>query len=144
TKEVGKGTGLGLSTVLGIVRGHGGFIKVVSEPGKGTTFQVYLPAAPEQDAAPAAAALAEPPAGHGELVLVVDDEPAVAGAARTVLEPHGYRVLLAADGTEALGVFAQNSESIALVLTDIMMPHMSGVTLVRALQKMKPGIPVIA
>jgi PAS domain S-box-containing protein len=144
TKEVGKGTGLGLSTVLGIVRGHGGFLKVVSEPGKGTTFQVYLPAAPEQDAAPATAALAAPPAGHGELVLVVDDEPAVASAARTVLEPHGYRVLLAADGTEALGVFAQNSESIALVLTDIMMPHMSGVTLVRALQKMKPGIPVIA
>jgi PAS domain S-box-containing protein len=144
TKGVGKGTGLGLSTVHGIVRSHGGFIKVASEPDKGTSFKVYLPAAPDQDAAASAASPTAPPIGHGELVLVVDDEPAVAKAVRTVLEPHGYRVLVAADGTEALAEFAQNSDSIAVVLTDIMMPLMNGVALVRALQKMKPGIPVIA
>jgi CheY-like chemotaxis protein len=144
TKGIGKGTGLGLSTVHGIVKNHGGLIKVASEPGKGTSFQVWLPAAPDQAALPVSASRAGLSVESGETVLVVDDEPAIASAVRTVLEPHGYRVMLAADGTEALGVFAQHSGSIALVITDIMMPHMNGVTLIRALQKMKPGIPVIA
>ena len=144
TKGVGKGTGLGLSTVLGIVKSHGGFIQVNTQPGKGTTFQIYLPASPDRKAAPAEASRAQIPEGHGELVLVVDDEASVRDAARLVLETGGYRVLLACDGTEALAVFAMNSGSVAAVLTDIMMPFMDGVALIRALRTMAPDLPIIA
>ena len=144
TKSVGQGTGLGLSSVQGIVKNHDGHINVTSAPGKGTTFQIYLPATPAQDATATAAPPASPPNGHGELVLVVVDESAVASAVKTVLEPHGYRVMLASDGADALAVFAQHASSIALVLTDMMMPHMGGVALIRALRAMKPSIPVIA
>ncbi|MDB6006692.1 MAG: hypothetical protein JWR15_3679 [Prosthecobacter sp.] len=143
TKGVGKGTGLGLSTVHGIVKGHGGLLKVVSAPGKGTTFQIYLPAAPAREATADADSLAPPPTGHGELVLVVDDESAIADAARTVLEANGYRVLLASDGAEALAVFSLNSNEIAVVLTDVMMPVMNGVLFLRTLRKMSVGVPVI-
>ena len=144
TKGVGKGTGLGLSTVHGIVKSHGGFLKVVSDLGKGTTFKVYLPVAPDQVAVTAAAASAPPPTGHGELVLVVDDEPAVINAAQTVLETNGYRVMTAADATEALVKFTENSHDIALVITDVVMPVMDGVLFLRTLRQIKPKIPVIA
>jgi CheY-like chemotaxis protein len=144
TKDVGKGTGLGLSTVHGIVKGHGGLLKVISAPGQGTTFRIYLPAAPDQQAVADAAALAAPPAGHGELVLVVDDEPAITHTARTVLEAHGYRVLLAEDATEALVLFTERAQEVAVVLTDVMMPVMNGVLFLRTLRKLKAGIPVIA
>ncbi len=143
TKGVGKGTGLGLSTVHGIVKSHGGLLKVASKAGKGTTFQVYLPAAPDQAAVAGADSLAPPPIGHGELVLVVDDEPAITNAAGSVLEANGYRVLLANDGAEALAVFSQNMHEVAVVLTDVMMPVMNGVLLLRTLRKMSPGLPVI-
>ncbi len=144
TKGVGKGTGLGLSTVHGIVKSHGGFLKVASDLGKGTTFKVYLPVAPDQVAVAAATAPSPPPTGRGELVLVVDDEAAVINAAQTVLEANGYRVMLAADATEALVKFTENSRDIALVLTDIVMPVMDGVLFLRTLRKINPNIPVIA
>jgi PAS domain S-box-containing protein len=145
TKAIGQGTGLGLSTVLGIVKNHGGHINVTSTPGRGTTFQIYLPASVDHGEIPNASGLdACPPDGHGEIILIVDDEAAVRDAAQAVLEMHGYRVLLAAEGTEALAVFAKNSATIAAVLTDLMMPHMDGVALIRALRKMKPGVPMIA
>ena len=144
TKEVGKGTGLGLSTVHGIIKNLGGLLNVISQAGKGTTFQVYLPAAPDQEPVAAAVSLGIPPTGHGELVLVVDDEPAITNAARTVLEAHGYRVLLATNGAEALTLFAQHSNNVAVVLTDVMMPLMNGVNLLRALRKIRQDVPVIA
>jgi hypothetical protein len=143
TKEPGKGTGLGLSTVLGIVRNHGGFIRVESKPGKGTFFRVYLPAKPEA-IAPPPAPIAAAPRGRGELILVVDDEEGVRVMTRRILEQNGYRVLLAGEGSEAVMVFAQRAQEIGAVLTDLVMPLMGGVALIRALTKMAPAAKVLA
>lgn len=143
TKGVGKGTGLGLSTVHGIVKSHGGLLKVESVPGEGTVFQVYLPAAVDLEKTADAGGAEAPPCGQGELVLVVDDEAAVASAARSVLEANGYRVLLAGDGVEAIDVFSKHANEVAVVLTDVMMPVMDGVLFVRTLRKLKREVPVI-
>jgi signal transduction histidine kinase len=145
TKELGHGTGLGLSTVLGIVRSHGGFLDVRSDVGKGTTFTVFLPAAPDEQAP----ALNPPPAaaigkGDGELVLVVDDEPEILKITEQNLDRNGYRTLVAGDGVEALVLFTRRQEEIRAVLTDLEMPLMDGITLVRAIRKLDPQIQVIA
>jgi PAS domain S-box-containing protein len=144
TKSVGRGTGLGLSTALGIVRSHGGFIHVDTRPGEGTTFQVWLPVSPDHRAASADSPGSPIPQGHGELVLVVDDEAGICNAARLVLETAGYRVLLAGDGSEALMRLAQNAADVSLMLTDLMMPLMDGMALIHALRTILPGLPVIA
>lgn len=143
TKEHGKGTGLGLSTVLGIAKSHGGFLNVNSEPGKGTTFSVFFPASPH--AKVESRTEAKPlPRGHGETILVVDDESSILNAARGLLETNGYEVLTSGDGVEALAVFAQNRDRIKAVLTDVMMPVMDGAAMMRVLRKLEPGIKVIA
>ncbi|HEX7316630.1 MAG TPA: PAS domain S-box protein [Pyrinomonadaceae bacterium] len=143
TKEVGKGTGLGLSTALTIVRSHGGFINVYSEPRRGTKFAVYLPAV-EAAADTSARLQSDLPIGRGELVLVVDDEESIRHITKATLETFGYRVIAAADGTEAVGLYAQHREEVAGVLTDMMMPFMDGPATIRALQKMNPQVKIIA
>jgi PAS domain S-box-containing protein len=143
TKEVGKGTGLGLSTALTIVRSHGGFINVYSEPRRGTRFTVYLPAI-EGPAASAERKMLDLPAGQGELVLVVDDEESIRQVTKGTLEAFNYRVMTAADGTEAVALYAQHREEVAAVITDMMMPFMDGPATIRALQKMNPRVRVIA
>jgi two-component system, cell cycle sensor histidine kinase and response regulator CckA len=143
TKEIGKGTGLGLATVLGIARGHGGFVRVNSQTGKGTIFEIYLPASPETKAAVLSERESLPPRAGGELILVVDDEADVRGVVRRMLEKHGYRVLTAVEGSEAMGLFAQHRTEVRAVLTDMMMPDMDGPALVRTLRHLEPHLPIL-
>jgi CheY-like chemotaxis protein len=134
TKEVGKGTGLGLSTVLGILKSHSGLVTVDSEPGRGTRFNLYLPA---EEGAAETAGVADGPAprlGRSQTILLVDDEPAVGAATRLWLEGNGYQVIMAANGREAVARFLENQDGIKLVLTDLMMPVMGGIPLITALK----------
>jgi PAS domain S-box-containing protein len=142
TKELGKGTGLGLSTVMGIIKSHGGFINVYSEVGKGTEFKVYLPALEAQEnqqIEPSQIAK-----GSGELILVVDDEFAIRNITKTLLETHGYKVISASDGQQAIATYKQIKEKISLVLLDIMMPNMDGSCTINELQKINPNLEIIA
>jgi len=143
TKGVGQGSGLGLSNVLGIVRGHGGWVGVASRPGKGSTFKVYLPCALEAELPTNGAATALTH-GHGELVLLVDDELPILQITAKTLRAFGYKVLIAEDGARALGLVAMHHEEIKVVLTDMMMPGMDGAKLIATLRRMQPGVPVIA
>ena len=143
TKEMTKGTGLGLSTALTIVKSHGGFINVYSELHKGTQFAIYLPAI-DTDEADSVAARTDLPLGHGELILVVDDEESIREITRGTLETFGYNVLTASDGTEALAIYADRKNDIAIVLTDMVMPFMDGPATIRALQRMNPQVKIIA
>lgn len=144
TKEPGKGTGLGLSTSLTIVKSHGGHIRASSVPGQGASFRIYLPvtAGPGPESAPVAAA--DLPKGAGETVLVVDDEPAIRLIAQRTLESRGYRVLLAADGAEAIATFRAQYQSIALVMLDMTMPVLDGVPTIQALARIDPTVRIIA
>jgi two-component system, cell cycle sensor histidine kinase and response regulator CckA len=144
TKEQGKGTGLGLSTALGIVKGHGGFINVYSEVGRGTQFKIYIPAAVFDQIDQHDRVGIELPSGKNELILVVDDEMAILEITKGTLEMHGYRALTASDGTEAVALYAQHKDEIKVVLTDMMMPYMDGPATIRALQKLNPRVKIIA
>jgi CheY-like chemotaxis protein len=125
TKEPGKGTGLGLATVYGIVKQHGGFVNVVSEPGKGTTFQIYLPAGTGMAEAREAQSDEKPLKGS-ETILLAEDHDGLRESAQEMLEALGYRVLLAANGLEAVQLFKANSNRIDLVILDVVMPGQSG------------------
>ena len=143
TKEVGKGTGLGLATVIGIVKSHGGFLTVRSELGVGTTFTIFIPAVQgagpvekQADATPIAG-------GGGRRVLLVDDELAIREAVSHTLKASGYEVFTAEDGTDALALYHQRGGEIDIVLTDISMAQMDGVTLSRSLRKKNPRVRII-
>jgi PAS domain S-box-containing protein len=146
TKGPGRGSGLGLSTAMAIVRSHRGFITLESESGRGTTIAAHFPA--EQPAgAPAeptaVVAPAEPP-GRGEVILVIDDEASVRSITKQSLESAGYRVLTAEDGARGISLFVQHRDEIALVLTDIMMPVMDGVAVIKALRRIAPAARIVA
>ena len=140
TKEPGKGTGLGLATVYGIVNQSSGFILVESAPAKGTTFQVYLPAM-KGDAVHEEIRVAEEIETRGvETILLVEDEPSVRLIARRILQRQGYSVLLASGGAEALEISAAFHSTIHLVISDAVMPGMTGAEVVRRLQEERPGL----
>jgi PAS domain S-box-containing protein len=139
TKRAGQGTGLSLSEVYGVVKGHQGWIKVETEPGRGSTFRVFLPAAEGTTLA----APTPTPQGSGECVLVVDDENMVRELARAVLERHGLHVLVAADGDEALAQYVAHRDRIDLVLLDYSLPGMNGLQVFEELRKLDPEVCVV-
>jgi PAS domain S-box-containing protein len=143
TKEHGKGTGLGLSTVLGIVKGHGGFLNVASTENVGTTFSVYLPAVMVEQPKQADVQPAQLPQGEGKLVLVVDDDDPVRVVTQKNLEMNGYRVVAAKNGVEAVKLFTQHREEIKLILMDMMMPGLDGMASIRAIRTIGPNTPII-
>lgn len=142
TKGEGKGTGLGLATVRGIATNHNGFVNVDSTVGKGTTFRVFLPATEATTPAGVGAKTENPNVtrGRGELVLIVDDEESIRDLVVAVLSRFGYRVLAAANGTEAMALYAPRAEEIGLVITDLGMPEMGGAKLAAALQRLTPSV----
>ncbi len=145
TKELGQGTGLGLSTVQAVIKSHNGFINVYSEEGRGTEFKVYLPALGKNVTSDIASMLTAEMGNHeDELVLVVDDEPAIREITQLTLESFGFRVLTADGGAEALSLYAQHQAEIAIVLTDMMMPGMDGFEVIRHLLEMNPLAKIIA
>jgi CheY-like chemotaxis protein len=144
TKPQGQGTGLGLSTTHAIVKGHGGFVRLDSELGCGTSVDVFLPVAEEPLETGAVEWAEEPPRGAGELILVVDDEAPIRAMVRDTLEGHGYRVLEAADGAAAIATYAAHAADIALVLTDLMMPVMDGAAAIDLLQRLAPRLRIVA
>jgi two-component system, cell cycle sensor histidine kinase and response regulator CckA len=132
TKETGRGTGLGLSTVRGIVKGHGGFLTVESDAGRGTTFRIYLPVH------------SSPVAANSPAILIVDDEEMVCTALTLLLKSAGYHVLSAANGEMALQLLASPEQTIVLLITDLRLPVMDGTQLITAAREIHPQLPVIA
>jgi PAS domain S-box-containing protein len=142
TKELGKGTGLGLATVYGIVKQSGGFLWVYSEPGAGTTFKIYFPRIAEAESTPRRAAT-PPPAKGSEIVLLAEDAAPVRAVARQILERNGYTVLEAPSGKAAIDIATQRHGPIHLLLTDVVMPEMSGRQLADQLTAQRPEIKVL-
>ncbi|MGJ3247456.1 MAG: PAS domain S-box protein [Elainellaceae cyanobacterium] len=142
TKEPGQGTGLGLSTTKGIIDKHGGFMRVSSEVDHGTEFTVYLPGIFSQ--APSSTHEPHTISGHNELILVVDDEPLILETTQTTLELCNYRVLTASNGIEAIAQYMQHQHDIRVILIDMMMPTMDGLTAIQTLRKVNPDITIVA
>jgi len=143
TKERGKGTGLGLSTVYGIVKQGGGSVTVSSEPGRGAAFSVYLPQTPDPVAAPAREPRFGPLCRGTETILLVEDEPAVRAIGRELLQINGYTILEAENGFQALEVASKYEGTIDLLVSDVVMPRMSGRELAERLMALRPGIRVL-
>ncbi len=142
TKEPGKGTGLGLSTSYGIIRQHSGDIQVYSEPGVGSTFRVYLPAA-EANATPEVITRTPPPPGGTETILIIEDDPSVASVMRDALQMRGYRVLLTGSPKQALDVVREDNSPIHLVLSHMVLRTMHGVDLMRQIRTVRSGVRVL-
>jgi CheY-like chemotaxis protein len=143
TKEVGKGTGLGLSIVYGIIKEHNGFIKVYSEPGKGTTFKTWLPVIEDTAEKKAETEALPSPKGGTETILVAEDDASLRKLTRIVLESAGYTVITAEDGEDAITKFMENREKIQLVVLDMIMPNKSGKEACEEIKKTSPATRIL-
>ena len=143
TKEKGKGTGLGLSTVYGIVKQSKGSITVESGPSQGSTFKIYFPLIDQEELRATGTVDAVAPAHGRETILLVEDEPAVRGLVHETLRLHGYTVLEARHGIEALMTVAKHTGPIHLLLTDVVMPQMSGPEVAEKLHSIRPETKVL-
>ncbi len=143
TKKVGEGTGLGLAVVHGIVKSHGGAVRVMSAPGKGTSFHVYFPRADSLKRVSETQKTRPLPLGSRESVLFVDDEKALVDLGKRMLEHLGYEVVTRTSSIEALECFRKQLERFQLVITDMTMPNMTGDKLAQEIMRIRPGIPVI-
>jgi signal transduction histidine kinase/ActR/RegA family two-component response regulator len=144
TKGIGRGTGLGLSQVYGIVTQHGGFIDVKSSPEVGTAFTLYLSAVHAPEETSPEEAPESPLEGHGETIMIVEDDEAVLNLSRRILSGLGYKLITATNGTDALELFRRRRNEISLIVTDIVMPEMGGLELCREVKKINPHVKVIA
>jgi polar amino acid transport system substrate-binding protein len=142
TKEVGKGTGLGLAIVYGIVKQHNGTINVYSEPEKGTTFKIYLPAIEIAGESPPTR-IEDRPAGGRETILLAEDENDVRALISIVLREAGYTVIESVDGEEAVHQFSEHAGSLSLFLSDVIMPKKNGMAAYEQIRAVRPGIKVI-
>jgi CheY-like chemotaxis protein len=132
-----------LSTVANIVKRHRGFIEIDTQPGKGTEFKVFLPAVAGSETTEVESQEPVMPAGHGELILVIDDESAVREVTKTMLETYGYRVILAQDGLQGIERFKEAQGEIRLLITDTDMPYLDGISAICAIKEVNPTLPVI-
>ncbi len=144
TKALGQGTGLGLSTAVALVKGNGGFITVSSEVNFGSTFKVYLPASEKVETVSPLESSADQYVGHGEMILVVDDESSIREIARATLEAYGYQVIVAGDGAEAIAAFVKNMGNVRAIIIDNMMPVMDGKAAIPALKRIRAEVKIIA
>ena len=144
TKGAGKGTGLGLATIRGIVVSHHGFVELQTKVGQGSTFRVFLPAVPDESSQPISTSPLHVPDGHGELILVVDDDVTLRDIISETLGNHGYRVVSCGDGMEAIALFEAHPEKFSLVITDVDMPRLGGVALAHALLRLRPNLRLVA
>ncbi len=143
TKEVGKGTGLGLAVVHGIVTSHNGHINVYSEPGQGTTFHVYLPLVEEKADHYLPPAAEEPVRGGSERIMFIDDEDIIADLAAEILGTYGYKTTIFTNSVQAMEDFLKNPDGYDLVITDMSMPHMTGLQLTEKIKEIRPALPII-
>lgn len=144
TKKLGAGTGLGLSTSLLIIKSHGGFVRVYSEEGKGTCFNIYFPTERGTAVKKTDSPLVDRPRGNGETILLIDDEASIREIIQNILTAFGYRVVTACDGAEAARIYLRLRDKIDLVITDLMMPSMDGLSIIRVLLRMDPELRIIA
>jgi two-component system, cell cycle sensor histidine kinase and response regulator CckA len=143
SKETGKGTGLGLSTVYGIVKQSGGEVVVESKPGRGATFHMYLPRITDTKEDLAPPETGRPVRAGTETILLVEDETGVRQLVREMLQRLGYRILEASNGPEAIRIFERHQSSIDLLLTDVIMPQVSGRELAERLKTLRPSLKVL-